>query len=300
MGTENGSRPVASTRAEHDVGEGVAALHAGVPELQERGTVARQDSVRTALPATIATTVRGLAAATAAMRASSASWSVSRSRSPPVEKPERVGAGDGVGRGHVVVDEAGLEARPPPSGSSADGRSVGEVRRARLADVLALVGAGVPDDDDRDVGRRRPARPPRPGRCRPRGAPRRPGGPLGARRGGSRPTGAYTSLEPPSPRLRSSASRPRTATRWSARRVERQQRRAVDGLVAEQHDRLGGGLASERAVGRRGEHVVGHGGSVPAGIGGVAEHRGHRVGHRARRSRRRPPRPTSMAAPRCS
>ena len=77
------------------------------------------------------------------------------------------------------------------SGSSADGQERGEVRRCRTRRCTRprrRACTRPPRSRHRPTP---PARPPRPGRRHRRGAPRRPGGRPGARRGGSRPRGVH-------------------------------------------------------------------------------------------------------------
>ncbi len=152
------------------------------------------------------------------------------------------------------------------------------MRRAELADVLALVGAGVADDDHGGVG--------------------------GAGEGGGRVgVGAvlgdhvdFWQRRPQSGQMGdhvrgvdvAAAAVPEVARIGEGAdhreasepaRVEGEDRAAVDGLVAEQHDRLGGGLAGEGAVGRGCDDVRCDGRSIAVAVGGVAEHRRHRAGH---------------------
>ena len=108
---------------------------------------------------------------------------------------------------------------------------------------------------------------------------------------------SHTSLDPPSPRLTVSASRP-TAASAEAVGGERQDGRAVDGLVAQQDDRAGRDLAGEGAVLGRADDTR----------RGGARRRGRRRSAAAwrrsarRRRRRRPttPSPSSRAPGRCS
>ena len=68
---------------EQHVGKGVAAFLAGIPEHEDaRDLLSRQASVMTALPAMMATTVFGFAAATAWISFSSSGFNASELRSP--------------------------------------------------------------------------------------------------------------------------------------------------------------------------------------------------------------------------
>ena len=153
MGTVKGRRPVASTAPEQHVGEAVSALHPGVPELDEGGHA-------------VAPRLRQHGAAGDEARRRSAGWrrrrrrsaprrrrgACRRSRSPPVEKPQRVAAGDGaLDRRSRSLGEPGLEGGHHV-GLVGPGEQGAQVGGAAVADELALVGSGVADHDDRHVG----------------------------------------------------------------------------------------------------------------------------------------------------
>ena len=88
------------------------------------GTLARQASITTALPAMSATTVRGLSAATAAIRASSSGWRRSDDRSPPTENPPASVAGTDPGAKAIVPSASTSAAKAAASsGSSGPGNS---------------------------------------------------------------------------------------------------------------------------------------------------------------------------------
>ena len=128
MGTVKGSRPVASTAP---VSTSAMPCPPCMPEYQtcaRAGTRWRHVSVSTALPATMQTTVRGLAATTVSISASSASWRVSRSRSPPVEKPRASLPGTEPSTQYLVVGEPRLEGRHHV-GLVRSGEQGSEVRR---------------------------------------------------------------------------------------------------------------------------------------------------------------------------
>ena len=227
------------------------------------GTRSIHSVATTALPAWMATTVRGFAAATARMSSTSAG-----------QQPQRAAVA-----AHAEPDPAAGEARRLRRRRQRGERRVeplddlglvgareelGE-RRVAVADVLALVEIRVADDDHGDVAPRRRRSP-----ARSRSAPVVVDHVVD---GGAEPvedgshSRSHTSLDPPSPRLTASARRPSTATRDVPS--------AASGSTGAPSTGSLRSRTTERAATSRGELAV------------LGAHRARRPGDPARTGRRR-------------
>ena len=261
---------MASTVPEQHVGQSVATFHPRVPRLHDRRHALSHSEITTALPATMATTVRGLAAATARMRATSSVVQVEgargrlprRTRRPPRSAPR--GAGGSIVRSSAIWAVNALDQRRVV----VTGEEVGRDGRWRTRRCTRPRRAGCSPPRPRPRRRRRPGPA---ARCEvgPVVLDHRGAAGSAARSPSATVTtsGAQTSLDPPSPRLTAVASAPIRATDPSGAEVQRQERRAVDRLVAQEHHRLGRRLPGQCPVGGAGQHAPVPGAGLPEDVG---------------------------------